>query len=380
MTLLRKATIAGLVPILYLLAKYACLLGGSISWLSWLADAAQLVLVGLASPMLIVQNWLELHKGIHVPTYLGLLVLTLSVMQAWAVGRRVVSQMKRPYRTSRRAFLVGAGFLAASGYEIAQEFENVGITQQTLRLKDLPQSLDGLRVVLISDLHRGPVIGRPYLDSVVDKVNALKPDIVLLPGDFVSKSSIYFADVTAVLARLRPRIASLATLGNHDHWEGAELAKRAISRAGILLLQNQSVHINASGALEETGHGGLCLAGVDDLGEGRPDLAAALSKAHVSTPCILMSHNPDFAEEPLPPLPSLPRVDLQVSGHTHGGQIVLPGAGPIASGSRYGLKYISGWVEGPHWPVYITRGIGTSLIPVRVGAPPEIVVFNLEAG
>ncbi len=378
MTLLRKATIAGLAPLFYILAKNACLLALKVHGLQGVAGVAQLFLVGLAAPMLILQNWLELHKGIHVPTYWGLLVQTLFVIRIWSFGCRVVTQLKTPYRSGRRAFLVGAGLFAASGYGVAQEFENVEISQASLALKGLPPSLEGLRIILLSDLHRGPVISRSYLDSVVDRVNALNPDVVLLPGDFVSKSSKYFEDVTVVLSRLRPRIGSFATLGNHDHWEGAEAAKRAIARSGVLLLTNRSVHINTSRVLEESGRGGICFAGVDDLGEGRPDLAAALSKSDSSTPCILLSHNPDFAEEPLPK-GLQPRIDLQVSGHTHGGQIVLPGAGPFASGSRYGLKYISGWAQGPHWPVYITRGIGTSLIPVRVGAAPEIVVFDLKS-
>jgi predicted MPP superfamily phosphohydrolase len=377
MTLLRKAILALAGAIIVLSLGQMLLMAQGLPGMMWPTLLLRLMLLAFTVPAMVVQFWVALHLNLHLPTLPLVWALFLAYAQLWTGLRRLRAGIDMPARPGRRAFLASSGVVAVSGYGLLNNYPNPEITRLPLPLADLPPGLVGCRLVLLSDLHRGPAISQSYLKSVVRTVNGLKPDLILLPGDFVSKSSAYFPDVTAVLSQLRPRIASLATLGNHDHWEGTEQAKQAITRAGVLLLHNSSVHLDENGRLSTSGDRGLCLAGVDDLGAGQPDLAAALAGVSQGVPTILLSHNPDFAEEEKAKSSSA-RVDLQLSGHTHGGQVVLPGAGPLVSGSRYGMKYLSGLVQGPRWPVFVTRGIGASVAPLRIGSPPEIVVFELS--
>ena len=125
--------------------------------------------------------------------------------------------------------------------------------------------------------------------------------------------------------------------------------------------------------------GGLCVAGVGDLWEGNPDYAAALNGVPAGHPRLLLSHNPDAAESRRPPAAGQYRVDLMLSGHTHGGQIRLPGLGTPMIPILYGQKYASGLVEGPACTVYVSRGIGTTVMPLRLGVRPEIAVIELKS-
>jgi predicted MPP superfamily phosphohydrolase len=377
MTLLRKVLPALGWAVALLLVGRLLLLVQGVPGLLWPTLLLRMAALAVIAPALVAEFWVALHLNVHLPTWLLVWALMLLYGRLWLAIRRLWETLDTPTHLGRRAFLAGTGVVAASSYGVVNSYPDPEITRLPLPLQDLPPGLAGLRVVLLSDLHRGPAINRAYLEQVVKKVNGLRPDLILLPGDFVSKSSAYFADVTAVLSKLRPTIASFATLGNHDHWEGAEAAQRALSRAGVLLLQNRSIHLTEDRRLTMAGARGLCLAGVDDLGAGQPDLVAALAGVSPRVPTILLSHNPDFAEQPSA-LKSGSRVDLQVSGHTHGGQVILPGIGPVVSGSHFGLKYLYGHVQGPRWPVFVTRGIGASVLPLRIGSPPEIVVFELS--
>ncbi len=243
-------------------------------------------------------------------------------------------------------------------------------------LPNLPPELDGLRAVLISDLHRGPINTRRYLSRVIDQVNALEPDVVFIPGDFVEPGG-YIPDMARLLERLRPRIATLGTLGNHDHWAGRTKAQRLYP---LTLLDNQRIFLDPTRQLTANPPArGLCLAGVEDLTCNAPCLAAALSGVPEHLPRVLLSHHPDFAEHPQA-LAAGCRVDLMLSGHTHGGQIRLPLLGTPITCSRFGQKYAAGLVQGPQWPVYVTRGVGNSGLPLRLGVDAEITVVEFVAG
>ena len=375
MTLSRKATWSILATLVSLGLNQILILAQTVQLLYWPALILRIFVMLSMGPALIFVHWSALHWGVSPPLPICLVLLWMVYL---TLGMRIKTRLESPPSFNRRAFLVGAGTVTAVSCGASRLYPAPEMIHHQLPLKNLPDSLVGLRVALLSDLHRGPVISREYLESVVSQVNALKPDLVLMPGDFVSRSDRYFPDLTEVLSKFRPTIASLATLGNHDNWEGTESAKQAITRAGVLLLHNRSVVLNSERQIVSQANRGLCLAGVDDLGSGKPDLGEALRGVGSNLPRLLMSHNPDLAEDESA-LALNVRVDLQLSGHTHGGQIVLPGIGPLVSGSRHGLKYISGWAEGPQWPVFVTRGVGTSIVPFRVGANPEIVVFTLSS-
>jgi predicted MPP superfamily phosphohydrolase len=200
----------------------------------------------------------------------------------------------------------------------------------------------------------------------------------LLTGDYIDQSSAYIAPVAAALGRLRPRIGAVAVLGNHDWLEGAELVRREFARHGLPLIDNARRILTPDRQLVETAPHGLALCGVGDYWYGKPDYRAALAGLPAAMPRLLLSHNPDVAEHK-PLLRSGFRVDLILSGHTHGGQICLPGAGPLIVPSLYGNKYASGMVRGPICPVFVSRGIGESGVPIRFNAMPEVTVFELRA-
>ncbi|MFO0965526.1 MAG: metallophosphoesterase [Gemmataceae bacterium] len=285
--------------------------------------------------------------------------------------------------SSRRRFLAGGaklfclsgGALLAYGGLIAPRW--FGVTRRTIPIRDLPPGLDGLRIVQLTDIHHGPWLSRRYVRDVIDADNALDADVICLTGDYVHHSAEYIEPVVAELARLQAKCGVVAILGNHDWWEGVEPMRRAFDRAGIPLIDNGRRILTPERRLVSSGDAGLALAAVGDLWEDKLDYHAALAGLPAAMPRLLLSHNPDVAEEPAF-LAAGHRVDLMLSGHTHGGQIVLPFLGAPDTSSRHGQKYAQGLVQGPVCPVFICRGIGVSGFPIRLGATPEIAVLELR--
>lgn len=233
-----------------------------------------------------------------------------------------------------------------------------------------PADRGPLRVAIVGDTHTGgPLSGLRQLRRIVDRTNVAAPDIVLLPGDFVYHGLRIghgpdIADIAAELARLQAPLGVYAVMGNHEHWDDAEAIRAAIEAAGIPVLEDRAVYVE---------QGDLWVAGVSDLWESRCDLRAALADVPDDATVLLMSHNPDiFPEVP-------PRVALTVAGHTHGGQIVLPGYGPVMVPSAYGRRYLRGHVEEDGRHLYVTPGVGTSVVPARLGVTPEISFVVLRS-
>lgn len=376
MKLWKRLLLASVLAAIHLLVLAGASYLQSVSLLFWPSLALRTLALVLAAPALGLRGLMDLKLGMAVPSWLCFWISDLVLLYLMDKLRAVRKVLRSPTVRSRRILFAGTGVALVGATGVARETTQIEVRQRNLPLKDLPPELSGLRIALLADLHRGPAVSQGFLEEVLERVNSLKPDIILMPGDFVSKSRSYYQDLEIALSRLSPTIGSFATLGNHDIWEGREEAMAALSSAGVHTLQNRSLFLSTQRQLSEQPNGGLCLAGVDDLWSGEPDLKLALESVPQNIPVILLSHNPDLAESDEA---KDFRVDLQVSGHTHGGQIVLPGIGALATASRYGTKYLSGWNEGPYWPVYTTVGVGTSSIPVRVGASPEIVVFTAMA-
>lgn len=305
-----------------------------------------------------------------------------------AAGSVVASGGLPTTTVSRRSFLLTArraavvGVVGAAGYSYFGELRRVEVTRRSIAIRGLPTPLDGLRIVQLSDIHHGPWTSLDYVRRVVGQANALSPDLVVLTGDYVHESDAYIEPVVAELAALRGRIGVVATLGNHDWWEDEARISRAFAKTSIRLVDNDRLFVTGDRTLEaavgqsDVRHA-MCLAGVGDLWEGSPDYSRALAGVSADMPRVLLSHNPDVAEEP-PLLKFAPRVDLMLSGHTHGGQVKLPGVGTLVTPSKYGDRYAAGLVQGPLCPVYINRGIGTTIMPIRLGVPPEIAVIELR--
>jgi len=242
----------------------------------------------------------------------------------------------------------------------------IDVEHVTIPICRLPRSFDGIRIVLISDTHCGPWTRPAYVAKAVAMANAQFPDLVLLLGDYCHRHRRTIGPGIEPFADLKASDGVFAVLGNHDHWEGAAETRRELKRAGVAELCNRSAALSR-------GTGRLAIGGVDDLWEGTQAPAKAFADTPPDAPRILMSHNPDYAEA----LPPDVRVDLMVSGHTHGGQVWLPGVGAPLLPSRYGQKYRAGFVQAPRCKVYVTRGIGTITPPVRFLCRPELTVLTL---
>jgi predicted MPP superfamily phosphohydrolase len=182
--------------------------------------------------------------------------------------------------------------------------------------------------------------------------------------------------VVAELAKLRARIGVLGVLGNHDWWEDGPLLQREFARAGVPLIDNARKILTPDRRLVDEAREGLCIAGVGDLYTDAQDYEGALGGLPGAMPALLLSHNPDVAEA-ADLLNGEYRVDLMLSGHTHGGQVYVPGLGTPIVPSRFGQKYASGLVEGPACRVYVSRGLGHTVLPMRVGVRPELAVIQL---
>ena len=282
---------------------------------------------------------------------------------------------------SRRAFLrraaaggagAGAALVTVDASLLAPQ--RLQLREYTVPIADLPSSMEGLRIAHVSDTHRGPYITHAMIEHAIRQANALEPDLALLTGDFVYHHRSYIEDGVGLLSMLKPRIGSLAVLGNHDHWQGTSQCREAFAKYGIPLLDNARVFLDERGFSNRPRRGTpICIAGLGDLWADRCDFGAALGEIPEHIPRIVLSHNPDIAAE----APRDTRIDLMLSGHTHGGQVRFPGLGSPFAPSKYGERFIGGMCEGSHFPVVVSRGVGLAGIPVRFRVPPEIGVITL---
>jgi predicted MPP superfamily phosphohydrolase len=349
----------------------------------------------LQAPGLALADRLGLRTAHHTTTTVWLfslmgngLVYFLAGFLARAWSRRAApsapgADTTVPTSCTRRCFItggakaVGVGVAGAMGYAFLVEPRWLGVSRREIPIRGLPAALDGLRVVQLTDVHHGPWLSLAYVRDVVQTTNELAPDLVCLTGDYVHHSEAYIEPVVEELARLRPRIATVAVLGNHDWWEDVDRMRRALDRASIPLLDNGRRVLTPDRRVTADAAEGLAVCGVGDLWEDTQDYQAALGGLPADMPRLLLSHNPDVAEEPDLVLSGL-RVDLMLSGHTHGGQVRFPFLGPPVTNSRFGQKYAEGLVQGPVCRVFVCRGIGVSGFPLRLGVPPEIAVLELR--
>ena len=273
-----------------------------------------------------------------------------------------------PSRMTRRKFLsTAAGALAAGGLGGYSLWESGDLITRTLtiRLSGLPPGFDGCRVAFLADLHHGWFISRDYLASAILRTNALQPDLILLGGDYIDRYSGYIAPVMEELGKLKSPLGVFAVQGNRDIRLNRVLTSKELLRQGIRELTNKGCWLERNGSK-------LWLCGMDDATIGHPDVSAALKGLPPDAVAIAFSHNPDLAE-------SLrdPRIRLMCCGHTHGGQINLPLAGPLFIPSAFGHKYAQGLVQAPVTKVFVTSGVGAAFPPFRFRCPPEIALLTL---
>lgn len=238
----------------------------------------------------------------------------------------------------------------------------------SLILPRLAAEFHNYRLVQISDLHTDISMTPARLAQVVELINQHQPDLVAITGDFVSyEARPYVEEVVAACSQLTPRDGTVAILGNHDYWTDVTYIRQVLCRGGIIDLNNAVYTLRRGEAL-------LHLAGVDDFWEDQARLDDVLAQLPAEGAAILLAHEPDFADLSA----ATRRFDLQLSGHSHGGQIVIPFWGPLVA-PPYGLKYPAGCYRvGDMW-LYTNRGLGESSVRVRINCRPEITVFTLKA-
>jgi len=280
------------------------------------------------------------------------------------VIRLANSRLKKAFWISLLALLI------LGAWAFWWEPSSLRIEHRTIAIQRWHPEHSDLKIALMSDLH----VGSPHWDleklgEAVAATNAENPDLVLLLGDFVIHGVIggHFVtpeQISNELARLHAPLGVVAVLGNHDWWYNGERVRHALESQGIQVLENQNLRLTYRGRA-------FWLCGLADFWTRGDELSQTLSKIDDTEPVLALTHNPDI----FPEMPG--RVSLTLAGHTHGGQVNLPIVGRLIVPSVFGRRYAYGLVEEDGRKLFVTAGLGTSILPVRFRVPPEIVILRL---
>lgn len=268
------------------------------------------------------------------------------------------------------------GAVVLAGDSLLLEPNRPELVHQELTLARWPAALDGYKIALLSDFHYDPVFSVHPLRAAIPIVNSLKPDLIALTGDFVTEPAIggnrhksaYAAEPCASLLRQMKAPHGLwGVMGNHDAVTDPKLVTSILRSTGIQVLDNQSVPIERAGAR-------FWLSGVDDVLKGSSDLNATLASVPKGEATVLLAHEPDYAD-----FAARYPVDLQLSGHSHGGQVRLPFLPPLYE-PALAQKYVAGLFRIGPLTLYTNRGLGTIGLPIRFDCPPEITLITIRKG
>jgi len=308
-------------------------------------------------------------------TWLGFLFLLVVIIAASdvlrlfaAIVERVRNEQPDPARRVLigRAIAAGIGLLAtgAAAWGLKTALGEVDIRRHKVPLKRLPASMEGLTIAQLTDVHVGPTIGRDFIEHIVARTNALNPDVIVITGDLVDGDVEVLREHTAPLGELRATHGVFFVTGNHEYYSGADAWIAELTRLGIRVLRNERVELRK-------GDDAIDLAGVDDWsargrGHGH-DLGRALAGRDTTRECVLLAHQPKSIVEA-----AKLGVGLQLSGHTHGGQIF-----PWNFLVRLQQPYVAGLHRHDETYIYVSRGTGYWGPPMRVGIPAEIAHLTL---
>jgi predicted MPP superfamily phosphohydrolase len=248
------------------------------------------------------------------------------------------------------------------------------VRHETIQIDRWPRELDGLRIAVLSDIHAGGAfIDEQKVRTIVERTNALEPEMIVILGDYISgdgrRHPLRMApDVFApILKEFRAPLGVYSVLGNHDWWYNGGIVREALEQNGIKVLDDEVFKVDARGT-------SFWLVGLADLWTRPQRIPETVDQVPENAPVIALTHNPDI----FPQLP--PRVPLLLAGHTHGAQVHLPFIGYVVEPSnRYGERYARGHIAENGHHLFVTTGIGTSIVPVRFGVPPEIVLLTVNS-
>jgi uncharacterized protein len=245
------------------------------------------------------------------------------------------------------------------------EANSIIVERHEIKLPRLPKALDGFRIVQLTDLHHSPFTEKPQIMNAIDLANSLDADIVALTGDYVSHEAEYVAPIAEMMAEVKSKYGTYAILGNHDHWTDGEFMAKCLRDEGIRVLINEGFRFEAKGE-------SFWLCGVDDAMASVSDLKSAIKGSLEDEFKLLLSHNPSIITRA-----ARRRVDLVLSGHTHGGQVKIRQQTENSLFPEY--RRISGLHRRYETQIYVSRGIGTVVLPVRYQCPPEVSLLILRA-
>ncbi len=297
-----------------------------------------------------------------------------------------VEPVLRPkMRSTRRGFLSQTGtLLVGVGGGLALdativEPSAIVVRQYRMKIPGLPAALDGIRLGHLSDTHYGPFISLTHIRRAIRKLHEQRVDFVCLTGDYVHRTSLAIHDGIGVLEECQAPLGAAAVLGNHDHYEGAGWCRERLKQIGIPALDHGRAFLTKRGLVQRDVPPADCLvlAGLGDLWQDPGSFAPVLFDLDEALPRLVLAHNPDTAERSDA---GRFRVDGMLSGHTHGGQVWVPGFGTPILPSSYGQKYSGGYCQGPSFPVIVSRGVGMGTLPVRFQVPAEVGVIELVSG
>lgn len=257
-----------------------------------------------------------------------------------------------------------AGDLSKVAKYAIDEANSLSLERVEIKLARLPKKLDGFKIIHLSDIHHSPFTSFDHIARTVKVANRLRPDMFVLTGDYVSHEADYVEPVAKLLGELKAEFGTHACLGNHDHWTDPALITKTFREAGIDMLINEGFRFEAHGA-------SFWLAGVDDHMVGKTDLFAALKGSYPDEMKLLLAHNPIIFRKAV-----RYGIDLTLSGHTHGGQVRVRDTQKRLLRRR---KLSNGLHQRKDSQIYITRGIGTVVLPVRYQCPPEITLLELRS-
>lgn len=306
---------------------------------------------------------------VAVAVVLGLLLFFLQQVRRPARRGSPWTKRIRVALTAVLLFMASVVF-----YAFYVEPNRLVVRHETIQIDQWPRELNDFRVAVLSDIHAGgPFIDERKLRRIVERTNALQPEMIVILGDFISGDGrrhplkMTPEQFAPFLKELRAPLGVYSVLGNHDWWYNGRQVREALEQNGIKVLDDEVLKVDARGT-------SFWLVGFADLWTRPQRIGQTMAQVPENTTVIALTHNPDI----FPNVPS--RVQLLLAGHTHGAQVHLPLIGyAVEPSNRYGERYARGHVYENGHHLFITTGIGTSIVPVRVGVPPEVVLLTVKS-